>query len=46
MQVRELLHTLFSKTLHFMHAKRKSALLDAVQALLVGKIQHSPDEML
>jgi Transposase DDE domain len=37
MQARELLHTLFSKTLAFMHSKRLSALLDAVQALLVGK---------
>lgn len=33
----ELLHSLFSKTLGFMHAKRLSALLDAVLALLIGK---------
>ena len=37
MQVRELLHTLFSNTLEFMHAKRAFALLDAVQGLLLGK---------
>lgn len=37
MQVRKLLHTIFSKTLSFMHAKRTSALLDAVEALLIGK---------
>lgn len=37
MQVRTLLHTLFSKTLDFIHAKRLSALLDAVEALLLGK---------
>lgn len=37
MQARGLLHTLFSKTLSFIHAKRLSALLDAVEALLVGK---------
>src|SRR5262245_6416605 len=37
MQARELLHTLFSKTLNFMHAKRLSALMDAVEALLIGK---------
>lgn len=37
MQVRELLHNLFSKTLSFMHVKRLSSLLDAVQGLLIGK---------
>jgi hypothetical protein len=37
MQVRKLLHTLFSKTLGFMHDRRLSSLLDAVQALLIGK---------
>lgn len=37
MQARELLHTLFSKTLDFMHSKRLSALMDAVEALLIGK---------
>jgi hypothetical protein len=37
MQVRTLLHTLFSKTLNFIHSKRLAALLDAVEALLIGK---------
>lgn len=37
MHERGLLHTLFSKTLGFIHAKRLSALLDAVQALFIGK---------
>jgi hypothetical protein len=37
MQARGLLHTLFSKTLGFMHSKRLSSLLDAVEALLIGK---------
>lgn len=37
MQARKLLHTLFTKTLSFMHAKRVSALLDAVESLLIGK---------
>src|SRR3990167_3583796 len=33
----ELLHNLFSKTLSFIHAKRLTALLDAVLALMIGK---------
>jgi hypothetical protein len=37
MQARKLLHTLFSKTLGFMHSKRLSALMEAVEALLIGK---------
>lgn len=37
MHERELLHTLFSKTLCFIHNKRRDALLDAVQALFIGK---------
>jgi hypothetical protein len=37
MQGRQLLHTLFSNTLQFVHGKRLSALLDAVHALLIGK---------
>jgi len=37
MQVRKVLHTLFTKTLSFMHSKRMSALSDAVEALMIGK---------